>query len=129
MKVTVCIPTIRPDTVADAIRSIRAQTHTDWELVVVGQGDEHILRAVVENAADGDPRLFYVHLTRKGLSIARNSALSRATGDVIAFTDDDCIAPPDWLAEVVAAFGRYPDIGLVFGSLVKPPTEPTRFQI
>lgn len=129
MKVSVCVPTIRFDTVADTIASIRNQRYPNWELLVIGQGAEDGIRPVVEHAAGGDARVRYVHLKRRGLSIARNHALDIATGDVVAFTDDDCEAPEDWLDQVVTAFERYPHVGLVFGSLNKPEPQPSRFRV
>jgi glycosyltransferase involved in cell wall biosynthesis len=129
MKVTVCIPTIRPDTVADAIASIRAQRFPDWDLLIIGQGDEHAIRPVVEAAAGDDLRVRYLHIARSGLSIARNHALREATGDIVVFTDDDCEASPDWLDRVVAVFDRHPEVGLVFGSLVAPQPAPIRFRV
>jgi glycosyltransferase involved in cell wall biosynthesis len=129
MRVTVCIPTIRPDTVADAITSIRRQRYTDWELIVVAQGPQDRIRPVVDGAAEGDARVRYVHLDRRGLSIARNRAFREASGDVIAFTDDDCEAPEDWLEQLVEAYGRHPEAGLVFGALTKPPPLPSRFKV
>lgn len=129
MKVTVCIPTIRPDTVSDAIASVRAQRYRDWDLLVIGQGDERAIRPVVEFAAHGDPRVRYIHIARSGLSIARNHALREAGGDIIAFTDDDCEASPDWLDRVVSVFERHPQVGLVFGSLVPPQPKPSRFRV
>jgi glycosyltransferase involved in cell wall biosynthesis len=122
MRITVCIPTVRPGTVADAVRSILAQTISDWELIVVGQGDEAALRVEVEAASQGDPRVVYRHLDRRGLSIARNAAIAAARGEIIAFTDDDCEAAPDWLERVCATFDQHPAAGLVLGSLVAPPS-------
>lgn len=126
--ISICVPSIRPDTLGDAIISIRGQSHTDWELVVVGQGEEGTLRAAVADAAAGDPRIRYVHLDRFGLSAARNRGISEAEGDVIAFMDDDCEAADDWLIEIATAFDRHPEVGVVAGSLVKPPAGAERFK-
>ena len=116
--ISVCIPTIRPTTIEHAVRSIRQQTYCDWELVVVGQGDEVVLRAAVESASASDQRLRYIHSERRGLSIARNLGIRATTGEIVAFMDDDCEAAPDWLAQIL--FHSGPDIGLVGGSLVAP---------
>jgi glycosyltransferase involved in cell wall biosynthesis len=130
MRISVCIPTVRPATLGDAVRAIRRQTHPEWELVVVGQGmEEPALRAAVAAAADGDPRVRYLHHDRTGLSRARNRALEECDGDVIAFTDDDCEATPDWLAEIVAAFERQPGAGLVAGSMLRPAKRDRRIAV
>ena len=129
MLISVCIPSIRPDTLGDAIASILRQRHDDWELIVVGQGDEHALRTAVAEAAAGDPRVRHVHLERLGTSAARNRGAEEAKGDVIAFMDDDCEAADDWMPEIVAAFDRHPGAGIVAGSLVKPAPGPGRFKV
>lgn len=120
MRFSVCIPTVRPNTVAEAVQSVLAQSFTDWELVVVGQGEEAVLRPVIERAAGGDPRVRYLHLPRRGLSIARNAAIEATTGEIIALIDDDCEARRDWLATLDDCFAKEPDVGLVGGSLLKP---------
>jgi GT2 family glycosyltransferase len=40
---------------------------------------------------------------------------------VLAFTDDDCVAPPDWLATFAACFAQEPGVGIVAGDLIPPP--------
>src|SRR5438477_5923444 len=94
LPISICIPTTRGDTVGAAVRAIRAQTWTDWELIVLGQGAQDELEAAVDAGAGGDPRVRYVQLQRKGLSMARNCALGVAAGSVVAFTDDDCEPRP-----------------------------------
>lgn len=120
MLVTICLPSIRPDTLGDTIASVRRQKHEAWELIVIGQGDEASMRAAVETAADGDERIRYSHLDRFGANAARNHGVRQAKGDVLAFIDDDCEAADDWLSRIVATFERYPDVGLLGGSLLRP---------
>jgi glycosyltransferase involved in cell wall biosynthesis len=127
VRITVCIPTIRETALEYAVRSIRRQTLQDWELVVVGQGDEAPLREATERAADGDARVRYLHLNRWGASAARNAALAAGTGEIVAFMDDDCEAREDWLATLSACFT--PEIGFVCGTVEAPPKEPRLFAI
>jgi glycosyltransferase involved in cell wall biosynthesis len=75
-----------------------------WELVVVDNNSPDGTRAVVEAfgaAARVDVR--YVFEARQGLSHARNAGIARATGAIVAFTDDDVSPAPDWVASVTAA--------------------------
>ena len=48
----------------------------------------------------------YIFLPRRdlGLGYARNTGVRNAKGDIIAFTDDDCIVDPLWLKEILAGF-------------------------
>lgn len=120
MKISVCIAATRATTVAAAIASIRRQTWPDWELVLVGQGDDAALGAVGKAAALADERVHYVHLDRRGLSLARNAGIQAATGAIIAMTDDDCEAREDWLATIAAIFAAEPEVGLIGGALLAP---------
>ena len=116
---SVCIPTMRPGTISTAVASIAAQTFRDFELVVVGQGDEQVLGTAVLAAAGPSFQVRYVHHDGHGASAARNVALAEAFGEIVAFMDDDCEAEPDWLAAIDRSFD--PSIGLVSGSLIAPP--------
>lgn len=48
---------------------------------------------------------------RLGPSWARNKGITKAKGDLIAFTDDDCVPPKDWLERLVKAIDRYKAVG------------------
>jgi cellulose synthase/poly-beta-1,6-N-acetylglucosamine synthase-like glycosyltransferase len=69
---------------------------TRYEVVVVEEGDTpHHIEGV-----------HYVFLPRRdrGLGYARNTGVSHARGDIVAFTDDDCLVDPGWLHAMVAQF-------------------------
>ncbi len=125
MKVSVCVPTSRPDTIALTIQSILKQSWTDWELIAVGQGDltlpqTQATRTAVTSATD-DPRVRYVHTPERGATRARNKAMEVATGDIFAFIDDDCEADEAWLATFMTYFAQDPTLGMVGGAVVAPP--------
>ncbi len=118
--VTVSIPTVRPGTLGAAIDSVRRQSFSDWELIVVGQGPDPGLRQVTEAHAREDSRIRYLHLDQMGVSSARNAAIGAARGRIIAFTDDDCEADKSWLATVVKCFEDDPQLGFLSGALIAP---------
>ncbi|MDQ6773476.1 MAG: glycosyltransferase [Candidatus Dormibacteraeota bacterium] len=120
MRFSVGIASIRGATLGAAVRSVVAQTFTDFEVIVVGQGDHTTLRATVAAAAGDDPRVRYESLPARGLSLARNRILGLARGEVVAFTDDDCEAPAGWLAALATGFDAHPDVGLVAGPVAAP---------
>jgi glycosyltransferase involved in cell wall biosynthesis len=63
----------------------------------------------------------YIHTSGQGLSNGRNWAINHGQGEIIAFTDDDCEVPPNWLREIARAFSSECRIGLVFGSVKAGP--------
>lgn len=120
MKFSVCIAAIRPATVNAAIASIRRQSWPDWELIVVGQGPDRRLQEVGEAAAREDRRIHYLHLDCCGAALACNAALKCATGEIVAFIDDDCEARADWLARLEEYFRADPQLGIVGGAILPP---------
>ena len=58
--------------------------------------------------------LIYVHEPKAGVANARNAGMAKASGDLIAFLDDDEEAPAGWLAALLAAQDRF-DADVVFG--------------
>jgi glycosyltransferase involved in cell wall biosynthesis len=75
--------------VAEALESALAQTFKDFEVIVVDDGSADGGAAVVEGYAANDARIKLIRQSNKGISIARNVAISRATGYAIAFLDPD----------------------------------------
>ena len=87
--VSVVIPTHnRAHLVDRAIRSVQAQTTSDWELLVVDDGSTDTTPTTV--SAHADPRLVLLRLARNGgVSVARNVGIRAARGTWVAFLDDD----------------------------------------
>lgn len=116
--VTVTLCTFRRPGVADTLRSIAAQdlpADTDMRIVVADNDVEPSGRAVVEEtAADLSVPVRYVHAPARNISLARNACLDAATGDWVAFLDDDEEADPGWLAKLLATAGET-DADAVFG--------------
>jgi GT2 family glycosyltransferase len=90
-------------------------------VLVIDQSDGRATADLVAAFEEHEPRLRYLHVDRKGLSRAYNTALANTSAEVLAFTDDDCVAPPDWLEMIAGCFGKEPDTGLVYGQVLMPP--------
>jgi glycosyltransferase involved in cell wall biosynthesis len=106
--------------VARAIASVRAQTLTDWELVVVDDGSTDGTAEVLATLARGEPRLQVWRRPAEGIVAALNTGLAAARGELIARMDADDEAFPERIA-VQQAFLAAPEnrgIGLV-GSQVE----------
>ncbi len=117
LPVSVIIPTrSRPAFVAQAVASVQAQTHAHWELIVVDDGSIDDTRATL--AAIDDERIRCVRTEGLGPPAARNVGLEHATGEAIAYLDDDNIMLPGWLTAVAWAFTHFADVDVLYGARV-----------
>lgn len=108
----------RADKIRQAVASVLANDHPDFDLTVVDQSSTDESRQAIADLIEGDTRLLYVHTVEAGLSRAYNTGIARTTGEVLAFTDDDCIAPTDWLSRIVAAFESDGEADLLYGQVL-----------
>jgi glycosyltransferase involved in cell wall biosynthesis len=67
--------------------------------------------ALAKQTRPADEVIIITDSERKGPAWARNQGLKQACGDLIAFTDDDCIPPTDWLAQLIQAIDRHDAAG------------------
>lgn len=96
-----------------ALRSIAAQTMTDWELVAVDDGSTDATPAILAEAAGRDPRVRVLRPVERGLVPALNAGLATCRGSLVARMDGDDIAHPRRLAEQSAFLAAEPGVGLV----------------
>ncbi|MGL4542653.1 MAG: glycosyltransferase family 2 protein [Polymorphobacter sp.] len=110
------------DFIAEAIESIRAQTLTDWELILVDDGTTDGASAIARGYAEREPQRIRLiehpgHANR-GMSASRNAGIAAARGDIIAFLDADDVWLPHRLAAHVAILDRHPEVGVVLGAMM-----------
>src|SRR4051812_48544742 len=103
--VSAVVPTRnRPEDVRRCLRSLLA-TDVD-EIVMVDQSTDDLTRRVLDEiGATADDRLVYVASDERGVSRARNTAVRACSGEVIAFTDDDCTVTTTWADEYRSRMG------------------------
>jgi glycosyltransferase involved in cell wall biosynthesis len=63
-------------------------------------------------------------LEKKSVSAARNLAIDKAAGEILAFIDDDCTVEPDWLDRVSEAFAETHQAQMIFGSVIAANHDP-----
>jgi len=111
--VSVIIPTYnRRDYVQEAIDSVLAQTHTDYEIIVVDDGSTDGTGEALR-ARYGD-RIRYVWQENQGESVARNRGIEMAQGEYVAFLDSDDLWLPEKLEKEVPVLEASHDAVLVF---------------
>jgi GT2 family glycosyltransferase len=111
----------RPDTIGSALDSVAAQDYPDFEVLVVDQSRGDETERIVEEARRRCPRIRLVRLRTPGLSRAYNAGIRASGSELVAFTDDDVVAPADWLRGIALAFAGRPRVGLLYGQVLIPP--------
>jgi len=93
------------------------------EIVVIDQSDDAKTRLLLGSLPRGRPPVRVIPTPSRGLSRARNIALVQARGELLAFTDDDCLPRRDWVGAVGKAFERWPEADCVTGPALPETTE------
>lgn len=116
--VSVLMPTFKQASfIRRALESLRAQTLSDWELLIVDDGSPDETHDVVAPYL-ADPRIHYQRLPRnQGLGAALNTATAAARGRSLAYLPSDDLYYPDHLARLVELLEMRPEVGLAYGGL------------
>ncbi len=116
--VTVLVPTFnRRRYLAQALRSLLAQTYETFEAIIINDGGVSV-RDIVDDLAD--PRLVLIERgENRGKAASLNEALARARGTYVAYLDDDDRYYPNHLARLVEALEGHTDCGAAYTDLYK----------
>lgn len=98
------------------LNSVRAQLRPPDELVVVDNGSTDDTAGVVRRFQAAYP-VRYVTELQPGVGRARVAGCNSASGDILAFIDDDAVAEPGWLAALEECFYLDPCVGIVGGRI------------
>jgi len=120
IKNSVIVPTYnRSSLLAGCLNALAKQTvHAEnYEIIVVNDGSKDDTDEVIKKFRETNPSLNFIYLKQKngGPAKARNAGIKAAKGEIIFFTDDDCVVPPEWMETLLDAYRRYPDIAGVGG--------------
>lgn len=133
-RLSIVIPTYRrPELLARCLQAIVNQSADPdlYEVVVADDAASESTRAQVEGIAlFVRPAVRYVPVAdNHGPAAARNAGWRAARGQVIAFTDDDTIPEPEWVAAGLGAFERDPELAAATGRTEVPlPPRPTDYE-
>ena len=102
--------------IEQTIASVRAQTHTNWEHIIVDDCSSDQSEKLIRTLQAEDARIKYHRLeTNSGAAIARNTAIKIAKGDYLTFLDADDIWFPEFITKSMNALEAH-NVGFVFAS-------------
>lgn len=111
MHVDVLMCTFRREEVTETLASLDAQrlpSGVQVRIIVADNDETPSAQDLVTSAAQKmQTPVHYVHAPARNISIARNACLDAATGDWVAFIDDDETAPENWLSALLSAVKGY----------------------
>jgi cellulose synthase/poly-beta-1,6-N-acetylglucosamine synthase-like glycosyltransferase len=103
LRVTVVVPARdAAATIGECVRALMTQRYSAElrEVVVVDDGSRDDTGAIAEREGAR-----VVRVSGRGPAAARNAGVNVATGEIVAFTDADCVPDPNWITQIVAPFG------------------------
>ncbi|MBE6761265.1 MAG: glycosyltransferase family 2 protein [Ruminococcaceae bacterium] len=110
--ITVIMPAYNAEkTIGEAVKSVIAQTVTDWELIVIDDGSTDNTATILTELASADSRIrFLQNEKNSGVSFTRNRAVELADGKWIAFLDSDDKWLPEKLEKQLGLLKKYPEM-------------------
>lgn len=135
-KVSIITPVYNSEKlISESIESVQAQTHKDWELLIVmDSGTSDRTADIVLSYSAKDPRVQLIRVPQgRGVSISRNYAIERAQGEFICFLDSDDLWLPEKLEKQLrfmrkehaviscTSFRRISEDGQRVGRVIQPP--------
>ena len=112
----------RPDYVRACMESLANQTvgADGFEIVLVDSGSPPSVAAELLRIAEIAPNTRLVRVDDSGVSLARNEGARAATGDYVAYIDDDAMAEPDWIEQIQHVLAEQECRPAVLGGRVLP---------
>jgi glycosyltransferase involved in cell wall biosynthesis len=107
--------------IADALRSIRAQSHPRLEIIVIDDGSTDGTHEIVKTV---DSSIRCIRQANQGPAVARNAGVTLATGSYIAFLDADDVWAPNKLERQLDRFGERSDLEVSFTRMRNVSAEP-----
>ena len=109
MRVSVVVCTYAEERYADfceAVESVLGQTYDAVEAVLVVDGNQAVFERAREEFGGRADVVLHCNEENSGLSYSRTRGVELASGEVIAFLDDDAVARKNWVTELVAGYGQ-----------------------
>ena len=96
--------------------SLRAQTHPNIEVIIVDNASSDGSQEYIKTAY---PEVILIELSENlGFTGACNIGMEKASGEIISLLNNDTEVEPNWVAEIVSAFDRHPDVGMIASKML-----------
>ena len=105
----------RTEKLLDCIESILRSSYESYEIIVMDQSSDLKTQKALKSFNKKNLKFYKLNFTNK--SLALNKGIDKCKGEIIAFTDDDCIVSPNWLSQIDLSFKKFDDIVGVFGNV------------
>lgn len=114
--ISIVTPVFNPEAslLTECIRSVRSQSYSEWELVLVDASDAPHVRPIAERFAALDSRIVIVSKENEGIAENTNAGVNRATGDWVAFLDHDDLLEEHALTSLALRIIEAPECDLVY---------------
>ncbi len=113
--VSIIIPVYNLETlIKRSVDSVKAQTISDWELIMVNDGSGDNSGKVCDAIANTDERIHVIHGKNAGAGAARKLGVAKAKGEWILMLDGDDVLPPDALEQFLLR--AVDDVDIIVGS-------------
>ncbi|MFC1568319.1 glycosyltransferase family 2 protein [Candidatus Margulisiibacteriota bacterium] len=106
------------------LKSLAEQQYKNYELILIDMDPDDDVAALLQKYRSQLTAVTLIKQPRIGLSRARNIGLRQASGDVIAFPDDDCWYPGDLLGQVNGDFDDHSEVAVLTGRVMDPAGKP-----
>jgi glycosyltransferase involved in cell wall biosynthesis len=105
VSVVVCTYTMdRYDVFTEAVKSALAQTYNPIEVVIVIDGNPEVYEHAVDDFGDRENVVIYNNDENRGISFSRTKGAELASGEIVAFIDDDGVAEENWITKHVETY-------------------------
>jgi MoaA/NifB/PqqE/SkfB family radical SAM enzyme/glycosyltransferase involved in cell wall biosynthesis len=121
IEISVIIPTYnRKSALRECIFSLLGQDYPKekYEIIVVDDGSSDETAVMMADLSQKYPNLRYLQMPHQGPAASRNAGIKQSHGEIIAFTDNDCIPAVDWIKNILASQSLHKDV-LVIGGLTE----------
>lgn len=121
MNFSVVIPTYnRPEKLKNCLMSVLNQEYRgEFEIIVIEDDARELSKSIIDSL-NKEGKIRYFSQNHKGPAVARNLGVKKAVSEYIAFTDDDCTVPSNWLSAIESGFKQYKNAGAVGGFMEAP---------